>query len=162
VITNDWQYRVTKAAVKRFEQALEAGREQDTQLDPRLAETMKEGIESEINALREQLAEYEAFRSGQVTGFSVEFEHLADALIRARVAAGLTQKQLADRLGIQEQQVQRYEAKEYEPASFARLKEIIWALGVTVQVHVSIAGSSISADEKQSNAAYATTTITSD
>jgi HTH-type transcriptional regulator/antitoxin HipB len=32
------------------------------------------------------------------------------ALIEARIAAGLTQKALADRLGVAEQQIQRYEA----------------------------------------------------
>jgi len=41
----------------------------------------------------------------------LELESLAElpeALIRARIAVGLTQKGLAGRLGLKEQQVQRY------------------------------------------------------
>ena len=45
-------------------------------------------------------------------------------LIRARIAAGLSQKELAERLGMPEQQIQRYEAKEYESVSLARISEI--------------------------------------
>jgi transcriptional regulator with XRE-family HTH domain len=59
-------------------------------------------------------------------------------LALARVAAGLTQSQLAQRLGVKTHQIQRYEAREYEPASYARLKEIVRALGGEVRLHVSM------------------------
>ena len=43
-------------------------------------------------------------------------EDLPKALIRARIAAGMTQEGLAPRLGVKPQQVQRYEATEYGSA----------------------------------------------
>jgi HTH-type transcriptional regulator/antitoxin HipB len=52
-------------------------------------------------------------------------------LIRARIASGLSQKELAKRLGMPEQQIQRYEAKEYESVSLARIAEIAKALQAT-------------------------------
>ncbi len=50
----------------------------------------------------------------------IELLSLADlpkALIRARIAAGLSQKEFADRLGMKEQQIQSYEANDYQHAS---------------------------------------------
>ena len=45
-------------------------------------------------------------------------------LIKARIAKGLSQKELAERLGLKEQQIQRYEATEYATASLARIREV--------------------------------------
>ncbi len=51
-------------------------------------------------------------------------------MIRARIASGLSQRGLADRLGLKEQQIQRYEASDYASASFARIKRVVSALGM--------------------------------
>jgi len=56
------------------------------------------------------------------------------ALIRARIARGLTQRELAERVGLAEQAIQRYEAGDYAGVSFARVVEIADALDVTVQL----------------------------
>ena len=61
------------------------------------------------------------------------FDDLPVELIRARIALGYTQKKLAARVGLKEQQIQRYEETEYSTASFSRLKEIIEALGLDVK-----------------------------
>src|SRR5260221_522950 len=57
-------------------------------------------------------------------------EDLPRALIRARIASGMTQEGLARRLGLKAQQVQRYEATEYDSASFARICRVVQALGL--------------------------------
>jgi ribosome-binding protein aMBF1 (putative translation factor) len=59
-------------------------------------------------------------------------EDLPKALIRARIASGMTQEGLALRLGLKAQQVQRYEATEYECASFARIRKVVQALGLRI------------------------------
>ena len=55
---------------------------------------------------------------------------LPTVLIKARIAQGLSQKDLAERLGLQEQQIQRYEATDYASASLTRIREVVSALGV--------------------------------
>jgi transcriptional regulator with XRE-family HTH domain len=65
------------------------------------------------------------------------FEELPRALIQARIARGLTQRQLAERLGLKEQQIQRYEATGYASASLKRVGAVIQALDL--QVHEEIA-----------------------
>ena len=59
-------------------------------------------------------------------------EDLPKALIRARIAAGMTQESLARRLGVKPQQVQRDEATEYGSASFARILKVVQALGLSM------------------------------
>ena len=51
-------------------------------------------------------------------------------MIKARIALGMTQKDLAEKLGMKEQQIQRYEANQYSSAGFQRLAEIATALDV--------------------------------
>ena len=71
---------------------------------------------------------------------SHSFDELPAALIKARIAAGLSQKDLAERLGLKEQQVQKYEATDYTSASLERVRAVIRALGVSVKEEVSLAG----------------------
>ena len=61
------------------------------------------------------------------------FDELANGLIKARIAAGLSQRALAQRLNLKEQQIQRYEAERYATASYRRLCEVAHALGIQVE-----------------------------
>jgi transcriptional regulator with XRE-family HTH domain/Zn-dependent peptidase ImmA (M78 family) len=63
---------------------------------------------------------------------------LPDGLIRARIAAGLTQKDLADRLGMREQQIQRYEASRYEGVGFARVVDVADAIGLKIRKRLEV------------------------
>jgi transcriptional regulator with XRE-family HTH domain len=56
------------------------------------------------------------------------------ALIKARIAKGMTQKQLAEKIGVREQQIQRYESSHYGSASFDRVTEISEALEIAMEV----------------------------
>jgi ribosome-binding protein aMBF1 (putative translation factor) len=134
MIANERQYRIAKAAAERFEEALAKGKEHPSDLDPRLQRAMREGIKSQLEELREQLAEYEALRTGRVAMLELHsLKELPEALIRARIASGLSQKQLAERLGIKEQQLQRWEATRYAGISLDRIHEVAQALGVTIR-----------------------------
>ncbi len=61
---------------------------------------------------------------------------IPEALIRARIASGLSQKQLAERLGLKEQQLQRWEATRYAGISLDRIHDVAEALGVTIREQV--------------------------
>lgn len=63
---------------------------------------------------------------------------LPDALVRARTGSGLTQRELAGRLGLKEQQIQRYEIENYASASLSRLQEVMHALGVELQAGLEL------------------------
>jgi len=59
---------------------------------------------------------------------------LPEALIRARTASGLSEKQLAARLGMKDQQLQRWESTRYAGISLDRIQAV--ALGVTIREEV--------------------------
>ena len=46
--------------------------------------------------------------------FVDSFDELPQALVKARIALRLSQKDLADRLGMKEQRIQRYESTDYQ------------------------------------------------
>src|SRR5580704_6441458 len=91
-------------------------------------------MESQLADLKSELAEYERLKSADLSLISIDsFDELADGLIKARIASGLSQKALADRLGLKEQQIQRYESERYASASYQRLREVASALGVRIR-----------------------------
>jgi ribosome-binding protein aMBF1 (putative translation factor) len=137
MIANERQYRITRAAAREFEGALGRLDSVEAHRPPELRRVMREAMESQLAELREQLAEYEALRNGEVGVLELDsLDELPDALIRARVATGLTQKELAGRLGLKEQQVQRYEATRYAGVSLERIAAVARALGVEIRERV--------------------------
>jgi HTH-type transcriptional regulator/antitoxin HigA len=60
-------------------------------------------------------------------------EELPKTLIQARFAFGLSQEDLAAKLGLKPQQIQRYEATNYRSASLERINEIVRVPGVTLR-----------------------------
>ncbi len=142
MIANERQYRIAKAELRRFEEAIEAQRKAAPSegVDPRIHKAMGASLKSEAEELRAQIQRYEDLRDGRVDHREIEgLRDLPIALIEARIAAGLTQKALAERLGLQEQQVQRWEASLYSGVGVERLQEIIDALGMGVRETISYA-----------------------
>jgi DNA-binding XRE family transcriptional regulator len=137
VIANERQYRITKAAAQDFEEALARLEAAEGSRTPEIRRLMREGLESQLEELREQLAEYEGIRGGKIAVLEVDgLRELPNALIRARIAAGLTQRDLARRLGLKEQQIQRYEATRYAGVSLQRVDAVAEALGVKIREEV--------------------------
>lgn len=137
MIANDLQYRITRTAAREFEEALGRLEQSESHRSPEMRALMRAAMESQLDDLRYQLAEYDALRTGHIQVLETDsLAQLPDALIRARIAVGLTQKDLAKRLGMREQQVQRYEATRYAGANLDRVQAVADALGV--QIHERI------------------------
>lgn len=136
MIGNERQYRITKAQAEKFARALQEATSR-SRVDPLLQKLECDALRSQLHDLEQELREYEMLRSGEESVLTLEtFSDLPRALVKARVASGLTQKDLADRLGLKEQQIQRYEATDYTAASVRRLKQVIEALGLRVHADI--------------------------
>ena len=139
MIRNERQYIITKSQVKKFKKALDDFTKKGSNTHPMLVKAQKEAMESQLSELENPVKEYEKLRSGKYKVLKESsFENLPIELIRARIALGLTQKQLAELVGLKEQQIQRYEETEYASASFSRLQEIIAALGLEVKEKIHL------------------------
>ncbi len=89
-----------------------------------------------LRSFHEQLAEdvesYERLKHGEV-GEIRNLHGLGTTLIALRVALGLTQRELAERLGVHESQVSRDERNEYHSVTVERASRILDALGVDLR-----------------------------
>lgn len=137
MITNERQYRITRKKALGFARAIEefeAGPDERTDVHARLLRAEREAMESQLADLREEMEEYERLKSAELSVISVaSLEELADGLIKARIAGGLSQRALAQRLRLKEQQIQRYEAERYASASYRRLCQVARALEVRIE-----------------------------
>jgi len=132
MITNQRQYLNTQAQAERFRQALAAPDKPG--LHPKAVKAMRDGLRSQLADLEAELAEYEALRDGRVTKLEAEsIVAIGEALIKARIVRNLTQKELAERLNLAEQQIQRYEATQYRGVAAERLQQVADALKLRVR-----------------------------
>lgn len=145
MIKNDRQYRISKHHAQGLEHTLANLKERVPvkRSNTRVLKAQIDALHGELELLRSQLREYEALSSGAKP--ELEWRSLSDLprlLIQARIAAGLTQADLAARLGLKEQQVQRYEGNEYAGASIRRLVEVSAALELSLPsgLHLSVSG----------------------
>ena len=141
MITNEVQYRATKAHVARFQEALRNLEAADAGRGDKRRRLKIAAVRSQLGDLAAELADYEQLRSGAVRSFeAASLPDLAVALVKARIAKGWSQRRLAEELGVAEQQIQRYESTGYASASLARLCDVVAALGVDVHEVVSLPG----------------------
>lgn len=132
MIKNERQYRVTRAHAGRFRQAL-AELKSSNRAPSLLRKAQTEAIGSQLEQLEAQITEYEQLKSGKHRELAYEtFGEMLHGLTKARIARGLTQRALAQRIQLKEQQVQRYEATDYASASTRRVREVLRALGAHV------------------------------
>ncbi len=124
---------MTRAQVRAFENAiLELSKQPiPAGIDPGFADVQKRALESQLEEMNSDVKEYEALKTGKVTAFEARsLSELPSLLVKARIARGVTHKELAARLEVKEQQVQRWESNEFSGASLDNLKAIADALGV--------------------------------
>lgn len=140
MITNDYQYRLTRAAADKFRAALAEMKNAPRRADvhPRLLKAEREAMESQLQDLETELADYVRLKGSGAAHISVgSVSALGRGLVQARIAAGLSQKELAKRLRLKEQQIQRYEQTEYETASLGRLADVARVLHVRID-HLTV------------------------
>ena len=82
--------------------------------------------------LREEVEEYEKLKRGQFDPV-INLTGLGRTLIAVRIYKGMSQKQLADKLGVLEQQISRDERNEYHGASLEKIQKVLNALDITLK-----------------------------
>jgi HTH-type transcriptional regulator / antitoxin HipB len=131
MIQNERQYKITQARVREFEQALALLETPDPAQHPRKVLSEKNALLNTIQCLQQEIADYDKLKQGEISSFRLQnLNEIPATLIKARIALGITQRELGERIGVQEQQIQRYEANQYQSISFDRLGQVFAALGI--------------------------------
>jgi DNA-binding XRE family transcriptional regulator len=94
-----------------------------------------------IQSFQEQLVEevhfYERIKRGEFDALE-NLRGLGQHLIGLRIYLGITQRQLAERLGVHESQVSRDERNEYRGVTVVRVSEILEVLHVQARTVITV------------------------
>lgn len=132
MIYSDKQYRLTTGELAKLRDALASTQTQEAQ-QVWLDDIQRAALKSQIATLEADLSHYALLKSGEITFAKAHsLESLPSTLVQARIATGMSQTDLADRLGMKPQQIQRYEASNYAGANLERLIEVSKVLNVHI------------------------------
>lgn len=142
MITNDRQYRIAKSQIENFQESLKMislDSEDIKDVHPRILEAEKDAINYQLKQLIDDVKEYEELKAGDIIITEVrDLKELPLILVKSRIANGLTQSDLAQKLGMKEQQIQKYEAEQYDSASLRTLLKIAEVLNIKIRADVQI------------------------
>lgn len=137
MINNKRQHTIAKNELKEFDETINT-----LQNQLKTAGENAFSIEMNINSIKRfrsklysEIQEFEKLIAGRKQ--TLEFNSVRDigrCLISTRIAMKISQKELAERLGIHEQQIQRYEQQEYGKANLERIMQICDELGIEVRL----------------------------
>ncbi len=132
MIRNEKQYQNAKKQQRGFNDVLQDNLKNSVEGDYMALLEMK-NVESMQKRLTEEIAEYENLQSGKQTTITLNsLGEIPEMLIKARIAKNWTQADLAQRVGLKEQQIQKYESTDYAGASTRKLLFILDALGIFI------------------------------
>ena len=160
ILQNERQYEFTKTQLAGLEAALLNAQESSSDLAAIARRAGESGIKILMGDLREQLAEYERLRAGEVKSLTLDevLSQLPATLVRARIARGWTQRDLARELGTSEQQVQKDEAGAYARAGLDKLGRIAGVLGVSLSGRAKLTRSGSAPKTRRAKRAASTET----
>ena len=132
MIKSDAQRERTAAQIEGFRQALA---KVDREMTGKRADTVRGSYEGMIRQLEDELREYDEVKSGELALPGVErLDQIAPFIAKMRIAKGVSQTELARRLGVSKQVISRHEETEYQTVAIARLQEILDAIGIKALV----------------------------
>jgi HTH-type transcriptional regulator / antitoxin HipB len=136
MIQNEYQYKITKSKMDDLVKVLTTLAAEAESLPPLMVAATQNGFQTQIDRMQTELQEYEDLKSGKVEITMGAIEDLPKVLIQKRISLGMTQRELAEKLGIKEQMVQRYESTGYESISYQRLIEVWNALETSIPMMI--------------------------
>lgn len=131
----DYQEAVKRLRAERARLAEHRTRFADQGFGPDEVEALMEPLECFHQQLADEVKAYERIKRGEFAAFQ-NLAGLGQALIGFRIHLGLTQRSLAEMLGVSEAQVSRDERNEYHGITLERAQRILEAMGVQLLSNV--------------------------
>lgn len=141
VILNEREARDARASATELDELLSSERAFEPAvagLPPEVVNGFRKAVRAEKRELEALIAAYETAKAGDFADLKRRAGNDPGlTLVVARIARGLTQKELARKLGLKEQQIQRYEADRYGSISLTNFRRIARFLGVDWKISLS-------------------------
>jgi HTH-type transcriptional regulator/antitoxin HigA len=142
MIRNDREYRHAKEQLGNLQANLDELSDRASPSAQRRSEeapAVVDAVGMQMEDIEREISEYEDLKEGRLLSFeATNLDSLGELLIKARIARGLTQEQLAAELGMTQQQIARYERNNYQKISLWRLAEIAEALELDLNVRARL------------------------
>jgi len=139
MIKNQKQAAITKARLAELISTKAAFEAQETDKTTAKYRLGINSMTSLIDELHNETNVYEGLVNGSFHVLQAKsLTDIPNVLIAARLAQKMTHKDLGGLVGLKEQQIQRYEATDYETASWPRIVEIAKALNVYLKFEKNI------------------------
>lgn len=134
MIKNDRQLKAAKEKLEELNHDLKIFEKEKTKYSDLEFELGVNAYTNLIINLKEDIDSYYDLINNSFHCFrELSIEDLPKLLVSSRICQGLTHKNLAEIIGLHEQQIQRYETNDYEGASLARLLEVTEALNLDLK-----------------------------
>lgn len=133
MIKNQKQAGITRDKIEELKKGKKELESQKEKMEPAKYELGLKAFNGLIKELEEQLRLYNSLIEGNFNCVQPKsLEDVPNVLISARLAQKLSQEDLGKLIGLKGQQIQRYEATDYETAAWPRIVEIAIALKLEV------------------------------
>ena len=142
MIKDELEYEVSKEWVEKFNKTLAAmERDEEAKRKDFLKwDAGRSAIQCHLDQLHEEITEYEGLmawdKSKPIEIVVENFNKLSEALIKARMAAKMSEEELAEILDIDPERIKGYEKKKYQNASLTEILDISLALGLEFKTAV--------------------------
>ncbi|WP_445247879.1 helix-turn-helix domain-containing protein [Microcoleus sp. OTE_8_concoct_300] len=142
MIKDELEYEVSQEWVERFKKTMAAmERDEEAKRKDFLKwDAGRSALQCHVDKLEAEIAEYERLMNcDKSQSIEITVDNLTElpfALIKARMAAKITQQELAEIIGIDPERIKQCEDKNYQCASFVELLEVSAALGVEFKMAV--------------------------
>src|ERR1700692_4045838 len=139
MIRNEAEYQEAsiRLAEERTRLAEHRGRLKEAGLKDDEIKRVIDPMESFHLQLQEEVESYERLKRGEFDDLE-NLRGLGHLLISVRIAQGISQRELAKRLGVHESQVSRDERNEYFGMTLERAMKVLDALNVRLRTNVEI------------------------
>ncbi|MFH1940446.1 MAG: helix-turn-helix transcriptional regulator [bacterium] len=135
MIKNAKQLTVTKKRLEELKQSLEHIRKKYIGNNKK-SKFLSKGVLEHIGQLSDQIMEYDKIKYGAIPEklHADNLFEIRNQIIKVRIAKGITQVQLATKLGVPQSEISRFEREDYEGYSVRMLERILEALNTEVEV----------------------------
>src|SRR5882757_5129251 len=132
MLKNEKQYKITKKKLDGINQNIKAIHVEGEQLSLK-SQLILASLTDMSNDMNNEIAEYELLKKDKAKILKARsLSELPSLITEYKIALGLTQKEFSQKIGMKEQQLQRYEAENFQGISFKNLLKILQAIGLEI------------------------------
>lgn len=137
VIRSESERRRAEEQVRYLRSELETVSADEQQNE--VSRSVANGLRMQISDIENRLEEYKRLKEGLVPFLEADsFDDIGELIIKARIARGWSQSDLAQALEMEQQQVQRYERNDWQKISLWRLQEVAEALSLRLNIYAHL------------------------